>query len=117
MESNRYKQIGDYMSFVLFLVVYIESWISREINLIFKDLGKSDAFISAFYVNNQGKPKFVNQVLISFMGNRKSYRVVSKAGIQRLSQRISYRRNSIAHGTYIEIKKEKAEIIVNKTMD
>lgn len=117
MDANRYKIIGDYQSFIVFLAIYIESWISREIRCFFNNNNKSPKEVETFFINKKGYSKNLYNILKDFINDEKDFRTLKNSTeYKEYRSYLAEKRNNIAHGKYTEINKDIAEIIISKAM-
>jgi len=113
IEANKYKQRGDYKSFILFFAFYIESWIIREIKVNFTILGKDDLFIHKFLHKNNGKKKSSFTILRDFINSKTNFaQLQNSTEYKQYRVELADRRNSLAHGEMIDVDFEKAESII-----
>lgn len=113
IEANKYKQIGDYKSFVLFYAFYIESWVVREIRNIFIILEYDSKKIDSLFTNNNNRYKTTISIIRDFINDKKEFEKLQNSKVYKeYRKEIAERRNSLAHGKWVVLNEDKAEELI-----
>lgn len=114
--ANRLKITGDYQGAILYLAIYVETWLYREIRYSLVQRGKSPQQIEDFFKDGR-RFKSITRVIKDFVGGGTHFRrLENTTEYSDYRKCVADRRNEVAHGTYLEITEIDAERAVKSAM-
>jgi len=113
--ANRFKINRDYNAFCVFVVVFIEHWLFREVRNKLLELGKNTEEIEQLftYEDKRGKTKNISREdAIKLITKDKNFK--NSPAYTDYIDEVVERRDSIVHGRQESLLEKDAEVITNK---